>query len=190
MEPMEGPGRQTGVKRLPLVGIVCATLAATLMGCTGSSQPSSEDPRQSSNHLADPTTATQSTPTGPAAASDHGSLTNREFSVAVAIARRELSKNPPWSVSSVTATVRRGTVVHGNMGPHRHCLSGTLVKIEFLGKFPNITTTGNPGQKDYPVNGVLVLADPVSGQPCMLSVVASAKAPHPVGTELFRSIHG
>jgi hypothetical protein len=105
--------------------------------------------------------------------------------VAVTIARHELNKNPPWSVSSVTATVSRGTVLHGNVGPRRQCLSGTLVKIQFIGKFPNIVHGGVPGQKYLPVDEVLVVADPVSGEPCLTSVGTGYKAPHPGATDLF-----
>lgn len=118
------------------------------------------------------------------AAADHGPLTEREFSVAVAIARRELRTNPPWSLSSVTATVSRGEVLHGNVGA-RHCLSGTLVKIQLLGKFPNIMHGGVPGQKYLPVDEVLVVADPMTGKPCLTSVGTGYKAPHPGATDLF-----
>jgi hypothetical protein len=119
------------------------------------------------------------------ASSDHGPLTDREFSVAVAIARNELNQNPPWSVSSVTATVSKGKVLHGNVGAQRHCLSGTLVNIKFIGKFPNIIHGTYPGQIYLPVDEVLVVADPVSGQPCLISVGTGYQAPHPGATNLF-----
>jgi hypothetical protein len=76
-------------------------------------------------------------------------------------------------------------VLHGNVGPQRHCLSGTLVNIKFIGKFPNIIHGTYPGQIYLPVDEVLVVADPVSGQPCLISVGTGYQAPHPGATNLF-----
>ena len=184
---MEARCRRTGVKRLLSAGLTCAAVAATLTGCTGSSLPSSIHPSQPSSPSTDTTTATQTreTATSRPAPSDHGTLTDREFSVAVAIARRELNKNPPWSVPSVTATASHGTVLHGNVGPHRQCLSGTLLNIRFIGRFPNILHDVMPGQKYFPIRQVLVVADPVSGYPCLLSVQTGHRTPGPGATTLF-----
>lgn len=187
VEPIDVLCRPSRVKRHLFAGVACATMTATLIGCTASSQPSSAPPRQSLTVSTDPTIGTQTrgTPTRRPDASDHGSLTEREFAVAVAIARHELNKNPPWSVSSVTATVSHGTVVHGNVGPHRQCLSGTLLHIKFIGTFPNIVHGGVPGLKYLPVSAVLEVADPASGDPCLVGVGTGHEAPSPGATALF-----
>ena len=88
-------------------------------------------------------------------------------------------------MSTVTATVSAGTVVRGNVGPDRRCLSGTLLKITFIGTFPNIVVAGAPGRAaGGAVHQVLIAADPFAGHPCLLSVGTGQRKPRPGATDL------
>ena len=116
-----------------------------------------------------------------------GSLTDREFNVAVAVARAETEKYSA-TVSSATATVGVGTVTDPNAGPA--CTSGTLLHIKLIGTFPTIVvggpSTGAPGaSNDYSVTAVLITADPESGKPCDISVQNGATTPDPDAALLF-----
>ncbi|MGH8891241.1 MAG: hypothetical protein ACRDV3_15955 [Acidothermaceae bacterium] len=127
---------------------------------------------------------------GPSAASSlaaQGSLTDREFNVAVAVARAEADKDAA-TITSATATVGGGTVTDPNDGPP--CTSGTLLHIKLIGTFPTITvglpsTAGAPSAGDYSVSTVLLTADPESGKACDLSVQVGPTAPDPGATTLF-----
>jgi hypothetical protein len=128
----------------------------------------------------------------------HGSLTDREFSVAVAVARAEIEKYAA-TVTSATATVGEGTVTDPNAGPA--CTSGTLLHIKLIGTFPTIgigllPTAGAPSSSapsggvptdgsDLSAMAVLVTADPASGKACDLSVRLDQLAPDPGATLLF-----
>jgi hypothetical protein len=117
----------------------------------------------------------------------HGSLTDREFSVAVAVARAEVEKYAA-TVTSATATVGTGTVTDPNAGPA--CTSGTLLHIKLIGTFPTIVvggpSTGAPGaSNDYTVSAVLITADPETGKACDISVETGPQAPDPGATLLF-----
>jgi hypothetical protein len=147
---------------------VClATIA--ISGCTSSANRALDDPNISS-----------STP-------GHGELTDREFNVAVAVARAETEKYAA-TVISATATVGAGTDLDPNAGPA--CTSGTLLHIKLIGTFPTIAvggpSTGAPGaSNDYSVTAVLITADPESGKPCGISVRIGTNAPDPGATLLF-----
>jgi hypothetical protein len=117
----------------------------------------------------------------------HGSLTDREFDVAVAVARAEVAKDAA-TVTSATATVGAGTDMDPNAGPP--CTSGTLLHIKLIGTFPTISvglppTAGAPSAGDYSVSAVLITADPVSGKACTLGVQTGPIAPDPDATLLF-----
>jgi len=117
----------------------------------------------------------------------HGSLTKKQFNVAVAVARAETEKYSA-TVTSATATVGVGTVTDPNAGPA--CTSGTLLHIKLIGTFPTIVvggpSTGAPGTNDdYSVTAVLITADPESGKPCEISVQTGATTPDPGATLLF-----
>jgi hypothetical protein len=147
----------------------CLLVAITVEGCTSSASRVLDEPSGSS-----------STP-------GHGSLTDREFNVAVAVARAEIEKYAA-TVTSATATVGVGTVTDPNAGPA--CTSGTLLHIKLIGTFPTIVvggpSTGAPGaSNDYSVTTVLVTADPESGKPCEVSVRIDPATPDPGATLLF-----
>jgi hypothetical protein len=74
-------------------------------------------------------------------APSHGSLTDREFNVAVAVARAEAAKDSTVAITSATATVGPGTVTDANDGPP--CTSGTLLHIKLIGSF-DIAVAGAP----------------------------------------------
>ena len=128
----------------------------------------------------------------------HGSLTDKQFNVAVAVARAEVKKYSA-TATSATATVGRGTVTDPNIGPA--CTSGTLLHIKLIGTFPTIgvgplPTAGAPSSSapsgGVPTDGsglsvmaVLVTADPASGKACDLSVRLDQLAPDPGATLLF-----
>ena len=147
----------------------CLLVAIAVEGCTSSASRVLDEPSGSS-----------STP-------GHGSLTDREFNVAVAVARAEIEKYAA-TVTSATATVGVGTVTDPNAGPA--CTSGTLLHIKLIGTFPTIVvggpSTGAPGaSNDYSVTTVLVTADPESGKPCEVSVRIDPATPDPGATLLF-----
>jgi hypothetical protein len=115
----------------------------------------------------------------------HGSLTDREFNVAVAVARAETKKYVA-TVTSATATVGAGTDLDPNAGPA--CTSGTLLHIKLIGTFPTIVTTGNGAQPTpsvEPITAMLVTADPESGKACDIGVQVGPAAPDPGATLLY-----
>jgi hypothetical protein len=118
----------------------------------------------------------------------HGSLTDRQFKVAVTVARAETEKYSA-TVTSATATVGKGTVTDPNAGPE--CTSGTLLHIKLIGSFPTVAvgpapTASAPGaSNDYTVSAVLITADPESGKACDLSVETVPATPDPGATVLF-----
>jgi hypothetical protein len=155
---------------VPAASRAVACLFATLAigGCASSSNRALSDGSVSSSALG------------------HGSLSDREFNVAVAVARAEVAK-AATGITSATATVGAGTDMDPNDGPP--CTSGTLLHIKLIGTF-NITTTGYGGEPtavSEPVSGVLITADPVSGKACTLGVQTGPIAPDPGATLLFIS---
>ncbi len=138
----------------------------------------------------------------------HGSLTDHEFNVAVAVARAEAAKSSTTSITSATATVSTGTVTDANDGPP--CTSGTLLHIKLIGTFniavagaatesppsaaasSGAASSGNPPSAGLPTDGgsysvtaVLITADPASGKACLLGVQIGPVAPDPGATLLF-----
>jgi len=118
----------------------------------------------------------------------HGSLTDGQFKVAVAIARAEVAKEAA-TITSATATIGAGTETETNVGPP--CTSGTLLHIKLIGTFPTISvglgpTAGAPGaSNDNSVSAVLITADPESGKACLLGVQTGPTTPDPGATLLF-----
>jgi hypothetical protein len=153
-----------------VTAVVCLLVAIAVGGCTSSASRVFDEPSGSS-----------STP-------GHGTLTDREFDVAVAVARAEIAKYAA-TVTSATATVGEGTVTDPNAGPA--CTSGTLLHIKLIGTFPTIgvgllPTAGAPdASEDTSVTTVLVTADPASGKPCDISVRIDHTTPDPGATLLF-----
>jgi hypothetical protein len=153
---------------VPAASTVAACLLATLAisGCASSANRALGDQSVSSSALG------------------HGSLTDREFNVAVAIARAEVTQYAA-AITSATATVGAGTEMDPNAGPP--CTSGTLLHIKLIGTF-NIVHGVNGGQPtpvSEPVSGVLITADPESGKACTLGVQTGPIAPDPGATLLF-----
>lgn len=118
---------------------------------------------------------TVSTPT-------HGALTDREFDVAVAVARQEVDKLG-LPITSATATVGEGTVTDSNIG--QPCTSGTLLHIKLIGDFHTIPHGGVPGQPYEPTTAVLITADPESGQACLIGVATGEQRPEDGSVLLF-----
>ena len=112
-----------------------------------------------------------------------GSLTDREFKVAVAVARAEADEEDA-AITSATATVGEGTVTDPNAGPP--CTSGTLLHIKLIGTFNHISIGLAPTDgTDYSVTTVLITADPVSGKACEIGVRIDRTTPDPGATLLF-----
>ena len=153
-----------------LTAAACLLGALALGGCASTANRALNDPSASS-----------STP-------GHGSLTDREFKVAVAVARAEAHKEDA-AITSATATVGEGTVTDPNAGPP--CTSGTLLHIKLIGTFNHIVTglgptAGAPTDgTDYSVTTVLITADPASGKACDIGVQTGPTAPDPGATLLF-----
>jgi hypothetical protein len=149
--------------------VTCLLTALAIGGCASSTSRALDDPSSSST---------------PA----HSSLTNRQFTVAVTVARAEMKKYAA-TVTSATATVGEGTVMDPNAGPA--CTSGTLLHIKLIGTFPTIAV-GAPPTADEPstnddssVSAMLITADPESGKACDLSVQTGPTTPDPGATVLF-----
>ncbi len=118
--------------------------------------------------------------------SGHGSLTDREFTVAIAIARAEADKDAT-AITSATATIGKGTETDPNAGPP--CTSGTLLHIKLIGTFTIVHGAygGQPTPVYEPVSAVLITADPESGKACLISVQVGPTTPDPGATLLFTS---
>jgi hypothetical protein len=149
--------------------VACLLTALAIGGCTNSASRALDDSAVSSS------------------APGHGSLTDGQFNVAVAVARAEMEKYAA-TVTSATATVGVGTVTDPNAGPA--CTSGTLLHIKLIGTFPTIVvggpSTGAPGaSNDYSVSALLITADPESGKPCDIGVQTGPTTPDPGATLLF-----
>ena len=163
-----------------LTAVACLLAATAIGGCTSSTSGALDDRSFSSS------------PPG------HGSLTDMQFNVAVAVARAEIEKYAA-TVTSATATVGVGTVTDPNAGPA--CTSGTLLHIKLIGTFPTIVVGPLPTAGALPPSApsggeptdgsglsamaVLVTADPASGKACDLSVRLDQLAPDPGATLLF-----
>ncbi len=152
-----------------LTAFVCFLAALAAGGCTSSASGVLNGPSISSS------------------AAGHGSLTDREYNVAVTVARAETLKYDA-TVTSASATVGKGTVTDPNAGPA--CTSGTLLNIKLIGTFPTIAvggpSTGAPGSSnDFTVTAVLITADPESGNPCAITVLTGPRTPDPGATLLI-----
>lgn len=115
----------------------------------------------------------------------HGSLADREFDAAVAIARMETEKESAV-LTSATATIGDGTVTDTNAGPP--CTSGKLLHIKLIGTFPRMVDRpkgAQPNPPAYTVSAVLITADAVSGKACLLSVDTGTTTPDPGAVLLF-----
>jgi hypothetical protein len=126
-------------------------------------------------------------PTPTTSPTRHGSLTDREFSVAVAVARHEADQSAR-SITSATATVGTGTVTDSNTG-HR-CTSGTLLHITLIGDFKisvggRVPAGSSPNPAEYTVTAMLITADPTSGQACLISAQTGPVTPEPDAALLF-----
>jgi hypothetical protein len=149
----------------------CLLAAIAISGCASSA----------TNRTSDASDISSSAPA-------HGSLTDAEFKVAVAVARAEVAKDAA-TITSATATIGAGTETETNVGPP--CSSGTLLHIKLIGTFPHIVISGSPTDDaasegdNYSVSAELVTADPVSGKACLLSVQTGAITPDPGATLLF-----
>jgi hypothetical protein len=121
--------------------VACLLLTFVIGGCaSGAALP-----------LDDPTTS-GSTPA-------HGSLTDAQFNVAIAVARAETDPNA---------------------GPP--CTSGTLLHIKLIGTFPTKVADLAGGE---PISAELITADPKSGKTCLISVQTGATTPDAGATLLF-----
>lgn len=105
-------------RAVPAASTVAAYLVATIAisGCPCSANRALDEPSSASP--------------------GHGSLTDGQFAVAVAIARAEVAKDAA-TITSATATIGAGTETETNVGPP--CPSGTLLHITLIGTFPTIT---------------------------------------------------
>lgn len=102
----------------------------------------------------------------------HGRLTAQEYAAAVALARREVTREDA-SLTSATATVGIGTAPDSNTG--HDCVSGRLLHVTLIGTFPHIVTTGHPvessaADEDFTVHAVLLTADAKDGRACLIAV--------------------
>jgi hypothetical protein len=146
---------------VPAASTVAAFLVATIAisGCASSANRALREP-------------SSSTP-------GHGSLTDGQFAVAVAIARAEVAKDAA-TITSATATIGEGTETVTNVGPA--CTSGKLLHIKLIGTFPTVVADLAGGAS---VSTLLITADPESGKPCLIAVQTGLTTPDPGATVLF-----
>ena len=114
-------------------------------------------------------------------AGDAGSLTDRELALAQEGVRQETSDEAldDAILESASVTVGPGRVRMSNTG--HPCNPGRLLRIRLIGTFPHILTTGNPGATadEMTVRAVLLTADAVSGQTCLIGVMTGHPTPRP-----------
>lgn len=124
--------------------------------------------------------ASTATPTG----SDH-ELSDSEIALAVSIAQAFIEREDA-SVTSGTATAADGTVTEPNASGQ--CMSGRLLHVQLIGKFPKIVTTGHPigpdSPEDFTVRAVELTADPATGSVCLVAVKTGEVTPDPDATPL------
>jgi hypothetical protein len=142
--------RQTVVKSL----LVALLILPFLTSCS-SDQP----PRTA------PESATQRTSQGT-------SLSNGEVAKAVAVAQREIADQGA-TISNASAIARSGRIKDSNTG--HPCISGRLLQIKLIGKFPHTVTTGHPVQAgdpapDFTVRAMIITADAETGRACLIGV--------------------
>lgn len=148
-------------------GVACLLAVVALEGCGNSAKGALDEPSIASTALG------------------HGPLTDQQFAAAVAVARAEAHKDDAV-LTSATATIGDGTETDPNAGPA--CTSGRLLHIKLIGTFPHIVTGGfSSPASNGPVTVVLVTADAVSGQPCLIGVRIDAATPEPGAVLLFAS---
>jgi hypothetical protein len=120
----------------------------------------------------------------------HGTaLSDSEVAEVLAVAQREIADQEA-TLSSVSAIAGSGRIEDSNIG--HPCISGRLLQIKLIGKFPHIATTGHAvragdPQPDITVRAVIITADAETGHPCLIGVQTAENGqvrPIPDGTIL------
>ena len=119
----------------------------------------------------------------PRSSRQRGGLSDDEVAKAVAIARAKVEAEDA-KIKSATVTAEPGTIAHSNTG--YRCSSGRLLRIELIGSFPYVVTTGMPTagtdparSDDFDIHGLLLIADAGSGRVCQISVQTGKVTPSP-----------
>jgi hypothetical protein len=133
-------------------------------------------------------------PTASGACRHPGALTPRECVIALRIAhhqavlgathRFKLEDGWPANIRIVTARAHPGTSVAHNAGPP--CLSGRLLSIDLIGRFPYIAYSPLAGHEEHPVHDVSIDADAVTGRACLSGIRIGHAIVAPGATVLFR----
>lgn len=189
-EPFDAPSGQTVVRIVSCAVSASVSMVLMLSGCTGTSKSSdsvllpshAQESRTSHSEQPAPSPGAPSSQVELVPSRTHGSLTDRQFSVAYRSARHEAKLRTTLSIDSATAKVVRGRVLDSNTG-HR-CTFGTLLKIKVIGVF-TYNYTGTPGGDQGPVHAVLITADPESGNTCLFGVQPGHITPDAGSTVLF-----
>jgi hypothetical protein len=131
-------------------------------------------------------------PTPTASTPAPSGLTGREVAIARTVGLAEADRfvrgsgpsgSWPALVVTVSATAGAGTISDSNTG--HPCLSGTLIHVQLIGRFPIVTSAkgeppgATPPPPDNPLDSVLLTADLGSGQVCLLAVEKGPGAPQP-----------
>jgi hypothetical protein len=112
---------------------------------------------------------------GHRAGGDTGELTQRQYDVAVNVARHEV-ENQDAEVTSATAVLRHNAGPNAPSNTGESCTGDQVLKIRLIGTFPHAVTTGTPGGGSTAVTEMDIKADPDSGDACLIGV---ATTPHP-----------
>jgi hypothetical protein len=120
-------------------------------------------------------------------------LTDEQTAAVVTIVDRYIVDNPSWEVRVATAYSEPGTVAQPNTG--KECQSGELLQISLFGSFdiavsgfaPNL---GSPQAPDPdPLAGVptevLLTADAMTEEVCLLGVGTGTREPDPAATVVY-----
>lgn len=133
-------------------------------------------------------TGCESRHSDPPVAGGGRSPSNQELARATAIANDKIQAEDA-NIRMATATIDTGPVSDSNTG-HR-CSSNRVLRIQLIGEFPNIVTTGgvhagSPADPDQTadVTAMWLIADADSGPACNISVETGHPTVQPGGIEL------
>jgi hypothetical protein len=136
------------------LGALAACLAAlTVAGCSSMSAAV-----HSTRHSRPAGLTRQPNPAG---------LTRHQIALATHIARHEIARLEAH-IRIAVAQLHPGVVLSQSNTGHT-CNSGTLLRVTLIGSFPNTKVSPNPGG-DATVHAELVVADPSTGEECLIGV--------------------
>jgi hypothetical protein len=108
-------------------------------------------------------------------------LTRHQVALATRIARHEIARQGSH-IRIAVAQVHPGVVLSQSNTGHT-CNSGTLLRVTMIGSFPHAKVAPTPGG-DATVHAEVVVADPSTGQECLIGVQTGRVQPPDGATRL------